>query len=786
MIVRNCIRYFPDARYTDLATNTTLGTATRHDTPAKTLTIEETGTRTFRSVRIRVYFQDRFTAANEVTGVRLGYKLGAAATTDVDRSFTQANSGDHMGDIWSVDATAYFNANFGAGTTQTLVCSVAVSTTVASNIGGTIWFEVVIDYDYDDTVGTKRMRCIPHVLQSHSTFLTNGAMVEFGTTGGAGSDAPANQIPAWDTFLEETGKTYCDMGMVLYANTGNVAGDTTPSIQVDATGAVNLGLIGQALQTLRVWRGLYNYPFGTHATNAVHAIKAQTNVANTMFAFGGIIWVTYSYDISGTTRGMYWCWPTLNEPGEVDGRGVDRTVSPSDNVAGDASVWELVVDIQEPGTITMKHAGAMIRLVNTAGGQLVYRAGTQSYRTQAAGGSGCEAPTFHRGDHSAGAWTLARGVNKLPISAYQTLQGRMVLEGYGLIVYSADVPSTGPDKGNRALTYVNSSYGTTPALHTIISEGSQSIPPLATPWRMSAFFYETVIRGTLNNTADLPTMLAEMKSGEFQGAGWSASSSLETGSPAELGTAENWHPMTARYYSDSLQFALLAGAKMDPLIARRVCAASATGTMLSAISSTITVHNIGFTVAGDVTVGGVAVANGKTVKVYDAVTGQYLGSTTTGGGTGSFSFTTVQNVNDVFASYVDGGTIGRSADGTADVDTFDVTIPGGGGGGDTTPPTITFISPMPGQSITRQSIITVQATDDVAMRRVFIYANFTKPNSWEVIYDGENFGPAYQGPNNTVTSISGGYEFRILRDGGWQQTPDIRIIPIDAAGNGPA
>lgn len=99
-----------------------------------------------------------------------------------------------------------------------------------------------------------------------------------------------------------------------------------------------------------------------------------------------------------------------------------------------------------------------------------------------------------------------------------------------------------------------------------------------------------------------------------------------------------------------------------------------------------------------------------------------------------------------------------------------------------TTPVVT-VTPTVGQPITRQSIITIDATSSVALRCVVIYIAFSTPNTWEVVYDNQSFGPAYTGPNNTVTTISGGLEFRVLRDGGWQQTPSIRVIVVDAAGN---
>lgn len=110
---------------------------------------------------------------------------------------------------------------------------------------------------------------------------------------------------------------------------------------------------------------------------------------------------------------------------------------------------------------------------------------------------------------------------------------------------------------------------------------------------------------------------------------------------------------------------------------------------------------------------------------------------------------------------------------------------GGGGGAATSAPTVTVVSPLV-PPIVRETIIIMNITATVAMSRVFVYAVYTRPNSWEVVFDGENWGPAFVpvGLNNTRTTIANGYQFRILRNSGWQQTPSIRMIGV-AGGIGP-
>lgn len=794
MIVPNTLIYSPAPRYTDLATNTTLATATRHDTAAFTITIKETGTRTFRSVRLRAQFQDRFTVANAITGVRMGITLGAAAVSDTDRSFVQANTGDHSSEIWDLDVTSYFVANFGAGQTQTCVCSLAVSTTTASDIGGTIWFQLEITYDYDNTTGTERTKSIPIPIQGHHTFLTAGAMVEIGTAGVL--NAPANQMPALDTYLEEAGKTYHQTMFVWHANCSTGATGCTPSIQIDAGAVVAQGLIGRALDTARVCSGLYD--MSALATNVAHAIKAQTDVASTLIYFGGIVWVTYSYTIAGTARATYFGIVPIEEQGSIDASGPQRFLDMS-ATAGDREIYEAFIDVQEPGAITTKQCAIVEMVHGVSGGTLSMAAGGQvpTYRV-AGGGTGISSWIYHRADHSAG-WAIARGSNRLSVHAFTSIVARIVMNGYAVIVYSADVPAVGVDRGNCALGYLNAVYGTVLAQNTITAAAGQRVPVLAAPWRLSSVMMSGVVRGTAST--QVPSQLAmEIEAGEFQGAGWAVADNIGAGQLTELMCVETQYNVSARHYRDSIALAALEGAKMDPNNARRIgiISGSGGGTLLYGISTRLTWHAVTYTVGGFVTVGGAAVANGKTVKVYDSTNGRYLGSTLTTGGTGAFALPIPYNTSNVFATYVDGGNNGRSADGNAGAISHDIVIPGGAG--DATPPVITIVSPTPGVApgapggfpadleSAKATPIVLQLTDAGAgLRYACIVARFHGSGTEEVVYRRGTFRGGYA-VGSSSSAIAGGLQLSVKRLGGWPGSSNLDDVSfevdlLDAAGN---
>src|SRR3990167_4257176 len=127
----NELRWALDTRTTDLATDTTLSAAARWDTGVLNLDIPETGSRGVLSAFVLWTFRGNWSTANQMIAIRTGIKLGAAATVDLDRPFTQAGGNVHCGDAWLHDVTSYFQANLGAGATQTCIASIAVATTAA-------------------------------------------------------------------------------------------------------------------------------------------------------------------------------------------------------------------------------------------------------------------------------------------------------------------------------------------------------------------------------------------------------------------------------------------------------------------------------------------------------------------------------------------------------------------------------------------------------------------------------------------------------------------------------
>lgn len=103
-----------------------------------------------------------------------------------------------------------------------------------------------------------------------------------------------------------------------------------------------------------------------------------------------------------------------------------------------------------------------------------------------------------------------------------------------------------------------------------------------------------------------------------------------------------------------------------------------------------------------------------------------------------------------------------------------------GGGSDTNPPTVTLIAApkLPDDTAV------IRVTDDVGLRRVVLFVRW--PSGWEVIHDGDGFGPNYQGGANTRNTVIAGrqYDYFVKRQPSWPSgILPLDVLAIDTSGN---
>ena len=669
-MTENTVRYAFESRVTSLATDTTLGTATRHDYASKTLTIAENSSRTFLSVALRLRFRDAFTSATSVTGVRIGIKLGAVAFDDVDLTISQGNSGDHEQHVYLRDVTSYFATNFGSGTTQTCQVGVAVSTSAASNVTN-ISAELLITYEFDDATATTRTKTIPIAIQSHHTLLTT-SHVEVGTTGGI-TNAPANQIPALDTYLPEASKTYTDSWVEVMSNdlSGAATSDITVFYQIDSTTEVQRATLEQGLGTSVFYHDLWTYPTGTHVTNSAHAFNARADVTNRMQNLGGVLWVTYTYAASSTSVMNARLLGFYQVP-----EGQSLWVN-GDGSASNANVFRVDVDIQEPSTVAIAQAAVVAALVTNGTSNALVTAGSQTERTYGITSNvpySGPVPFVHRVDHSSG-WSLVRGKQVLYFKLRQSIESRCQMQGYVLLTYTSTVAANGVSAHSKTSSWVVAESLGTAALVRDVSSGTPRTPVINSA---SYALANALVELTERNVAavHIGAIWARQESGEFDSSGWMINSFNNINS-GEL-TTNYAYLRVGSFYNEQSTFT--GKANVETARAWRI---ESVTTAISSLLQHVTYHAITYAVSGTVS-NTAGAGSGLTVDVFRADTDERVATVTTTSG-GAFSTIVFDDTINYYGVVIEDSThTGRSVDLSVPTSVMNIDVaPPGGGGADT-------------------------------------------------------------------------------------------------------
>jgi hypothetical protein len=99
------------------------------------------------------------------------------------------------------------------------------------------------------------------------------------------------------------------------------------------------------------------------------------------------------------------------------------------------------------------------------------------------------------------------------------------------------------------------------------------------------------------------------------------------------------------------------------------------------------------------------------------------------------------------------------------------------------PPVISNISPTTITQIGPYQVLSFDVTDEEdSFKRIIIVAEFPTSKIKEIVFDGEGFGPMYANGLNQQQSIVNGYNFEILRDGGWPESPTLTPFALDTTG----
>ncbi len=611
------VEYAFDTRLTNLATNTTLGTSTRHDFSAITIYIPETsGFRVFRSVTVEYSWRDAVTLGVNFSGWRLGVKLGSTPFQDKDFTpNTMASTGDHECSTISHDVTAYFATNFGSGSSQTMQASFTASSSSATNVNN-ITAKVIITYEYDDSNVTQ-VKTVRVPIQSHHTSLTT-SHVEVGTAGGT-TNAPANQIPALDTFLPESSKTIRRAWIEVFAQDGgNATTDFNAFYQIDNATEDTRATLEQALITSVFYKDIFIYNTGTYSTSTAHAFKARSSLASMFNTLGAVLYVTYEFNASSSTTILNSLLLPLNEK---------QTGPYNSQTALYKDLRTLDFWVEEPGTPSLVQSGLFLYLHTAFGGSVNFSAKNQTDRNYTTVGINASGPHMivHRADHGGG-WSINRGRNLLELRSYGVAIAQYY--GYAIINYTSDKDPSGVGVHNKSTHWLVTEYPTSGAAFTFgvaLSSGVRTPNIPDDLYFINSVGFELHFRQTAGRSPVMISFATTSGEGGYgTGAVLAGAAAPETES--EMGTTPLVFDTTSLWNRDSNKVG-----KLDIESPRHVGIYSGVACLPWAFQW-MTHHNISYTVSGTVT-GYTGTGAGLPVRIYSTVSGTLeAGATTVSGG----------------------------------------------------------------------------------------------------------------------------------------------------------
>lgn len=622
-----------------------------------TVTIPETTSRTFKSVILEYATNDNNTTAASLTAVAMGVTITGVAEDLSSVTQTITNSGENQSFIFTKDATSYFQTNF-TGTSQTIGATLRVTGNGTVNA----ICKIIITYEYDDAGQTTRVKTVKIPMDGNTGSLTTAL-----ATLGALSD----QIPALDTFLPESGKTYTDIFFETYTHTG-ATGTTDTSLTMRFYGTTDItSTVFEAALSTDVWVKRIDKLLGLLATNAAYPVQARTsNVSSPFPCLSGVLVVTYTYNHDDSTTILNSLQlPALDESGWTGG--------PTD---ADKSRFKRSFFIQEPGTISLVQSGVLMSVMDGGLVTMDVRVGSQGSRTYtnpATVRGGCihMMRRFDAGAAGGGAgMVLDRGLNEIQIDFFSTsgVSANIGSNVSGLIFlnYTSGKDSNGDGAHNHTTQWINRAYTTGNLVERL------QYTPLLTPnipetnWWLTSAGYDIKLltSGTATNTLGF-SLQVEVQSSEYQGAGWS---DLYTGlysSDAECGPSLMWARARSYFkrYPNDQDFE-----RLSPFSARDYrFDVSQTASAIWQCIQYITYHNIYFTVPGTIT----GSAGGTIhIDLYRTDTGELL-DVTTRSGNGAFNFNWYDNtIPVVVVAYESDELKGVSAQLVAGGGSFDIQL----------------------------------------------------------------------------------------------------------------
>lgn len=599
-------------------------------------------TRTIRSAYVIMHWQDVITATGgTVNECRVRMQLGAAATSEVTNTGDITNTGENLAvGLGPVDFTAYFQANFGSGSSQTCVLELYTDQSTGTTLGNVnVTAELVLTYEYEDSAATQ-IKTVYIPLESPQGALATAALTEIGT----------NQVPQLTGsggFIREASPTIRSYYFVLEANeNGNAtATDFTLQVALDSESAYVFGTTERALASDRfvnfIWSRTSDYP----DTSVAHAFKARSASTAAFHQLTVVLVVTYEFDAANTTA----VTNSILIPFEMP--------SPMGTSLATYSRFSRELLIQEPGTITLLQSAFRLHFQTTANISSMYvRAGSQAYKSYGTAanivcGMLCLQQRLDAGSSQGAGLTLTRGSNTITLDFYNTdttPDRGTNLCGVVILNYASAAHSDGAGAHSHTVLLNVRSMSTTAVSFAQVSGVAAGIPETSY-WLVSFGFLQRIM-----GSGSYGVVLAvKVDSTESPGGGWRDLYSDMAITDSELGEVQVYcraRDEFCRHANDTDQTRLSVNTARDLVV---LCSAS----RQFGVEMFVTYHTMQVTLSGTVTPNP---GGGVTINIHRADTLERLYTVKTNS-SGQFS---VQVYHDMLTYFAQGrsgaGAYGRS------------------------------------------------------------------------------------------------------------------------------
>jgi hypothetical protein len=639
--------YAFDTCLTNVATNTTLGTATYHEFTAIPIRMPESSV-TILSAYVEITARDAFSAGRNIQGWTIGIKLGAVAYDDLDHTpNAQLTTTDHETFVCTRDVTSYFTTNWASPSTNAQVRFRVANSAAAENINN-ITCKLYITYTYD-SASTTHVKTVYIPIQGELGLLST-TKTEIGTTGN--SAAAANQIPQLTGvggFLPESSVSIEDAWIEILANdsSNTITTDYNLFVEIDSAGETARATLEQALATSTFFKDIYKYNTATYSPGSAHSFNVRSSQANRFQGICAILVVRYQFDPASAT--------ILNSIHHVIGNNHDLYYHSTTE-----KQWNyLELEVPEPGTIALKQSGVLLWVAAPGGMSLSVAAGGQTARTYVminAVNSGSQ-PFLHRVDQGTSPWTLSRGYNRLVLTAAASLNlSGKTNKMMAILNYHSGRASTGPGSHNHTTRWFGGAFHSTGTIGATRSFDSttQRFPVLGPHYYINNVGIDWRSRTGLNEFTLNVSLEIPAGSDEYWEAGWM---SVQTAvlNDSELGTVEVGFEVTHLYNRTDQQ-----SGKFNIETARDVFVMSNTGHYYS-FTWMLTHHEVEFEVSDTVDNYPSGDGSGIPVRLFDIDHGVVVsaGVTTLGG---AYSLPAYDDTREYFVeARYDDDYVGRSS-----------------------------------------------------------------------------------------------------------------------------